>query len=441
MWRTTPVHRWELSGTRTDDWPPALPDNVDRDEIQTPDDGAGPLFHRVYRTSIRSSALTAEELMARITADLDRMAPTEMASFEKVRGEDGELRVGDEYVVRMPGPWDGPVRVIAIDDTSFRLATLEGHLEAGQIEFRASSSPRSIEFVIESWARSGDRFSDLLYQHARMAKEIQLHMWTSVLESVVKLARGRMHGGIRIVTRRVDLDADAHAGDVSTRLQALLDRPVNFDASRPEEHTRENGWRVDDMTATLPSEPSGDPVEGGAWMVARALMDDYQVADPPRLRAVFDRDAPLAHRNMLLEIRFLGLRLHVGVRVGEPYDEVRVVDGRRVRVFGWSYRTLEGHFEMGEMHYQVWKWLDDGDVEFRLHAYSRPATSGPLWMRLGFRLVGRRQQLAYYRNACRRMRRLTESELELAGLRRREQRAAAATGRPDGAGARTRAGG
>ena len=47
------------------------------------------------------------------------------------------MAVGDEYVVRMPGPWDGPVRVIASDELSFRLATLEGHLEAGQIEFRA----------------------------------------------------------------------------------------------------------------------------------------------------------------------------------------------------------------------------------------------------------------------------------------------------------------
>jgi hypothetical protein len=77
------------------------------------------------------------------------------------------------------------------------------------------------------------------------------------------------------------------------------------------------------------------------------------------------------------------------------------------------------------MHYQVWKWLDDGEVEFRIHAFSRPAASGPRWMRLGFRLIGRGRQLAYYREACRRMRRLTESELEFADARAREERAAA----------------
>ncbi len=425
MWQTTPVHRWELSGSRAEDSPPALPDGVDLGDIQREEDGAGSLFHRVYRTSIRGSDLSAEELIARITGDLDAMAPSELTKFEKVRGRRGRLRVGDEYVVRMPGPWDGPVRVVAASADAFRLATLNGHLEAGQIEFRAHSSPRSIEFVIESWARSGDRLSDLLYTHLRMAKEIQLHMWTSVLQRVVALAHGRMDGGIRVITRRVDADEGSRSPRRGSRrrLADLRLRPVNFDASRSAEYTRETGWRVDDISADLPSEPSGEPEQAGSWLVARQLMHDYQVADPGRVRAVFDRDASLEGRNMLLEIRYLLLRLQVGVRVGTPFDETRLVDGRQVRVFGWSYRTLEGHFEMGEMRYEVWKWLDDGAVEFRLHAYSRPATSGPLWLRLGFRLVGRRQQLAYYRSACRRMRRLTESQLDLADVRRRQDRA------------------
>jgi len=38
----------------------------------------------------------------------------------------------------------------------------------------------------------------------RMAKEIQLHMWTSVLERVVRASGGRMTGGIEIRTRRAD---------------------------------------------------------------------------------------------------------------------------------------------------------------------------------------------------------------------------------------------
>ena len=37
-----------------------------------------------------------------------------------------------------------------------------------------------------------------------MAKEIQLHMWTSFLERVAELSGGRMSGGIDITTRRAE---------------------------------------------------------------------------------------------------------------------------------------------------------------------------------------------------------------------------------------------
>lgn len=98
----------------------------------------------------------------------------------------------------------GPVRVVAVTPTSFRLATLDGHLEAGQIEFRAADETGDVVFTIESWARSGDRLSNVLYKTVPLAKEVQLHMWTSFLENVAKLAGGRLRGGLDIDTRRVD---------------------------------------------------------------------------------------------------------------------------------------------------------------------------------------------------------------------------------------------
>lgn len=198
------MHRRELAGDAPDDLPPPLPEAVERDEIQAPQDGVGPLFHRRYRTRIREARRPAHELVAALQADPDEAAPTEFASFVKVTGDDGRMRMGDEFVVRMPGPWDGPVRVVEVGPTSFRLATLDGHLEAGQIEFRAGEEDGQLSFEIESWARSGDRLSNLLYHRLRMAKEIQLHMWTSFLERVVILSGGRMTGGIDIDTRRVD---------------------------------------------------------------------------------------------------------------------------------------------------------------------------------------------------------------------------------------------
>jgi Domain of unknown function (DUF1990) len=199
------MHRDEAEGSSAADAPPSIPAAVDRSEIQLPEHGVGPLFHRHYRTRIRDSRLTAAELIREVSGDPNRVAPSEFASFHKVRGETGRMAIGDEYVVRMPGPWDGPVRVVGYTSDSFRLATLEGHLEAGQIEFRAREVDERVVFEIESWARSGDRLSDLLYDRLRMSKEVQLHMWTSTLERIVGLAGGRMTGGIDIHTRKIRL--------------------------------------------------------------------------------------------------------------------------------------------------------------------------------------------------------------------------------------------
>ena len=141
-------------------------------------------------------------------------------------------------------------------------------------------------------------------------------------------------------------------------------------------------------------------------------MDSYQLADPRIVTATYDTDAPLAGRDMLLRIHFLGLGFDVAVRIGDVYEQDLEVDGRTARIFGWDYRTLDGHFEQGQMHYEIWKWLDSGDVEFHLRAVSRPAQSGPFFLRKGFRWVGRPNQLRFYRQICRRMRRLTEAQLE-----------------------------
>ncbi len=205
MWRTTVMHRREaVEPTADGHLPPPYPTGVDDTEVQRPQDGTGPLFHRRYITRIRDADVSAPALVAQLKTNLNQAAPTKFARFQRVLGDDARLRVGDEYVVRMPGPWDGPVRVIADDEQSFRLATLQGHLEAGQIEFRARAEDDSIVFEIESWARSGNRLCHLLYDKLRMAKEVQLHMWTSFLEGVTALAGGSMSGGVTIDTQRIE---------------------------------------------------------------------------------------------------------------------------------------------------------------------------------------------------------------------------------------------
>ncbi|HET6506656.1 MAG TPA: hypothetical protein VFG42_07695 [Baekduia sp.] len=206
VWRITVLHRREQDGTLSRDGPPPWPPGTDLTGVQQPADGTGALLHRTYLSRIRESELDAAELMARVRADPDVVAPGALARFHKAAGAEGRMAAGDEFLIRMPGPWDGPVRCVHVDERSFRFATLSGHLEAGQIEWGAADlgPPGALAFRIESWAAPGDRLSNLLHHHLRMAKEVQLHMWTSVHERVAKLCGGRLDGGIDIETRIVE---------------------------------------------------------------------------------------------------------------------------------------------------------------------------------------------------------------------------------------------
>jgi uncharacterized protein (UPF0548 family) len=190
-------------------------------------------------------------------------------------------------------------------------------------------------------------------------------------------------------------------------LESLRGRYINFDPRSLDDA----GWKRDDYCQPLPGEPPGEPVDGGSWQIARRLMRDYAFADPTRVRAIYDTGSPLEDRIMLLEIRFLGMRFDAGVRVGGIHDEARDVDGRRVRVWGWGYQTLQGHLEMGQMDYEVWKWLDSGSVEFRIRRRSKPAHIPNPFVALGFRIFGRREQVRFAHRACERMVRLTKAEL------------------------------
>lgn len=201
--RPVDIHRHEEDGDVSDlpgPLPPALVDG----EIQGVEDGVGPLLHRCYWVVVDGCDTTPEALMAPFEGEPNLAAPADMAVFVKTRGEPGSLAVGDEFVVRMPAPWDGPVRVVACSPTSFRLATLRGHLEAGQIEFRARRDEEgALRFEIESRARPGDRMSHLLYNYLGVAKEIQLNLWVETCLQMAARSGGRVRDGVHVHTRRL----------------------------------------------------------------------------------------------------------------------------------------------------------------------------------------------------------------------------------------------
>ncbi|MER6814212.1 DUF1990 family protein [Spirillospora sp. NPDC000708] len=637
------------------------------DRVQGLRQGVGPVYQRRYTVRIVGSDLDAPALMDRLRADVNTASPVEFAVFDKTSGSSPRLELGDEYDVHMPGPWNLPVRVVERTPRSFRLATLQGHIEAGEIEFRAKDTEDGgLRFTIESWTRSGDRLADVLYDRVRMAKEMQLHMWTHFCCRVAELAGGRPAGDVEVLTERTELAGDSSridgrhlaepvagalaraftalakarggrplhprglvldatlrlsgtsrfwgvpllddtaelrgvarlsraiglpspfpdilglalrwrqpagadggepataelllattghgrlgrhllrpaarwgpgfygcllpytAGDrhvllgavarralpgdpaalarvagegpilmdlvVATELgpwerfgelvltrpartddpvpvrfnparhpipglrpggplqqvrrrsydavqeagrgtsptgrrkgtarpsgprkhrrlqrlfEGLRDRPVNFEVRDRPESAGPSGWRIDDRRQPLPLERPGPPEPEGSWEIARRLVRDYEFADPRIIRRAYRTGAPEPGADMLLEARFFGLRFHLGVRVGDVVDTVVEQDGRQVRVWGWNYRTLDGHLERGQMDQEVRKWLDTGEVEFRLRAFSCAADIRDPVVRLGFALFGRPTQLEYQRRACRRMADLTEAAL------------------------------
>ena len=135
------------------------------------------------------------------------------------------------------------------------------------------------------------------------------------------------------------------------------------------------------------------------------------MADPALVRATWDHDAPLLGRDMLLKLRlYRVLSVYAGVRVTRVWEETRGGE----RVFGFEYGTLTGHVERGRMDYEV-RERGDGAVDFRIHAHSRPSGEGLPWVRLGFWLFGRREQMRFYARCCERIARLSARELGLPG--------------------------
>jgi uncharacterized protein (UPF0548 family) len=195
-------------------------------------------------------------------------------------------------------------------------------------------------------------------------------------------------------------------------LAELAQKPLNFDLASLAGASPRSGWTITELCQSLPAEPPGMPVEQGSWEIARRLMSGYEFADPSIVRAYYDPAVPLEQRDMLLKLQAFGVaHVFVGVRVGEVFERTRELGGRSVLTWGWNYRTLEGHVEMGQMDWEVWKWLDDGHVEFRVHAVSRPARIPNPIIRLGFHLLRGREREAFLHSTKQRMRTFTELAL------------------------------
>lgn len=174
--------------------------------VQAAADGDGPLVLRCYEVDIARAELAPEALIERLLARPADLNDDRIAGFVRDDAPATDLADGDELVVELPGPWNGPVRVTRASPSGLLLQTLSGHMEAGQIRFdttdhvERTDGTHDYAFRIRSWARGGNPTFTVLHLGLRVAKELQTAMWVAMCEGAVDVSGGRRRGRIRVLT-------------------------------------------------------------------------------------------------------------------------------------------------------------------------------------------------------------------------------------------------
>lgn len=165
--------------------------------------GSGPFFERRYQVSFQHANQSVDQLFQAITCELERFSPDLLADFEKTKGANHCLAVGDEFKIRMLGPWNGSVRVTEVGAEFFEMATLEGHPEAGRIRFTLRPHPHllaTLQFEIHSWARSRDGLVAFTYDTLGLGKKMQEQTWRTFCERVAEYCGGMPLGPVSVET-------------------------------------------------------------------------------------------------------------------------------------------------------------------------------------------------------------------------------------------------
>ncbi|MDO4263255.1 MAG: DUF1990 family protein [Deinococcus sp.] len=182
---------------------------------QKASDGFGPLIERRYWTEFQHSKKSAQEIMSYIQRNIEEFSPKTLANFEKEEGSEYVLRPGDEFHITILGPWNGDVRVLEVGETQFRLETLEGHPEAGEITFSigpVEHFPDALHFEIRSLARSRDGLVAVTYDKLGVGKKAQEITWVEFCERVCQFSGGEPIGDVQVRTRyEEDLDRQTEA--------------------------------------------------------------------------------------------------------------------------------------------------------------------------------------------------------------------------------------
>ena len=170
--------------------------------------GSGPWLERRYFIDIARPQHTPAQLMSIIKTDLPSFSPGLLADFQRKDDRAGPLVLGDEFHIKILGPWNGSVRVTEAGTTFFEFITLEGHPEAGRIRFEAhylDERPDVLRFEIRSSARSRDGLVAFAYDTIGGGKLMQEATWMEFCRRAAAATGGQTLADVVMETDRHDL--------------------------------------------------------------------------------------------------------------------------------------------------------------------------------------------------------------------------------------------
>jgi uncharacterized protein (UPF0548 family) len=138
-------------------------------------------------------------------------------------------------------------------------------------------------------------------------------------------------------------------------------------------------------------EPPGEPIASGPHRRVAAAILRYSIFPPGLVQPLLRRPIELGDTVGLHYLGFRPVRLVFAARVIAVFDEPRA---------GWwctgfTYRTLQGHPELGEETFTVEKQLATGQVRVALRSWSRPG----IWLARVLAPIVRRVQVHASRRA------------------------------------------
>jgi hypothetical protein len=157
--------------------------NVEGRKTQSPREGFGQLWRKTYRLPLTGTDATPEQIVATWKEHFSDVQPPENRVYPPLFG----MKEGEVVLIEAQTPGAPPIStgVLVMESTplSFKLATPQGHPEAGWVEFCAE---RGDDGTVVAQVQSVARASDPLYEVAfrvRGSKE-QERIWRHVLKSL-----------------------------------------------------------------------------------------------------------------------------------------------------------------------------------------------------------------------------------------------------------------